>query len=155
MNGISTANDFNTMYKNTSEVNNIVVENVDADTVKIYIQAQDIAKADILFDTPNSAPIPISDHFANEKISWSIISFLVLLMIMKSSKNVKTGNLLYDLHQQVVREREMEMYANFKQELRHMPSINYNLKKRNQKLSDTRQDETIRTIKNSKQLTRI
>ena len=62
LNGITTSNDFNTMYKNTSEVNNIVVENTDANTVKIYIQAPDISKANIVFDTPNSAPIVVSDN---------------------------------------------------------------------------------------------
>lgn len=155
INDVSTASDFNTMYKNTSDVSNIVVENVDTDTVKVYIQAPDVAKADVLFDTPNSAPIAVGDHFAGEKITWSVISLFVLLMIMKSSKNVKTGNLLYDLHQQVVREREMEMYANFKQELKQMPSINYNLNKHSQMSRNLRHNETIRTIKNSKQLTRI
>ena len=154
LNGITTSNDFNTMYKNTSEVNNIVVENTDANTVKIYIQAPDISKANIVFDTPNSAPIVVSDNFAAQKTIWTIISLGLLLIIMRSAKNIKTGNMLYDLHQQVIREREMEMYENFKQELKHKPKIydNSNLPLRNREL---KKYETLRTKTNTKQLTRI
>ena len=42
-----------------------------------------------------------------------------------------------------------------KQELKQMPSINYNLNKHSQMSRNLRHNETIRTIKNSKQLTRI
>ena len=154
LNGITTSNDFNTMYKNTSEVNNIVVENTDANTVKIYIQAPDISKANIVFDTPNSAPIVVSDNFAAQKTIWTIISLGLLLIIMRSAKNIKTGNMLYDLHQQVIREREMEMYENFKQELKNKHKIydNSNLPLRNREL---KKYETLRTKNNTKQLTRI
>ena len=156
LSGITTSNDFNTMYKNTSDVNNIVVENSDTGAIKIYIQAPGISKANIVFDTPNSAPIPVGDSFASEKTAWCVVSIALLLMVMRSAKNIKTGNALYDLHQQVVREREMEMYQNFKAELKSMPSMNYKLKNRSYITNSVRNNnETIRTIKNSKQLTRI
>lgn len=153
--GITTSNDFNTMYKNTSDINNIIVENTDNDTIKLYIQAPGISKANIVFETPNSAPIPAVDNFASEKIAWSVISLILLLMAMKSAKNINTGNPIYDLHQKVIREREMEMYQNFKQELKHMPKMNYNVKNRSYTTNVARRNETLRTIKNSKQLTRI
>ncbi|MFR1672641.1 MAG: hypothetical protein ACLSWI_06850 [Candidatus Gastranaerophilaceae bacterium] len=154
--GITTSNSFNTMYKDTSDINNIIVENADSNTLKIYIQAPDIAKANIIFDTPNSAPIPVGDTFAREKITWSIISIALMFMVMRSAKNINTGNPLYDLHQKVVREREMEMYKNFKAELKHKPSINYTKNNRSYTTNVVRRNETIRdTLKNSKQLTRI
>ncbi len=153
--GITTSSDFNTMYKNTSDINNIIVENTDSDTVKLYIQAPDISKANIVFETPNSAPITAVDNFASEKIAWSVISLILLLMAMKSAKNINTGNPIYDLHQKVLREREMEMYQNFKQELKRMPKMNYNVKNRSYTTNVARRNETIRTMKNSKQLTRI
>lgn len=153
--GITTSSDFNTMYKNTPDINNIIVENTDTDTVKIYIQAPEISKANVIFETPDSAPIPAVDNFASEKIAWSIISLCLLFMAMKSAKNINTGNPIYDLHQKVVREREMEMYQNFKQELKRMPKMNYNVNNRSYTTNIVRRNETIRTIRKSKQLTRI
>ena len=155
LNGITTSNDFNTMYKNTSEVNNIIVENTDSNTVKIYIQAPEISKANIIFETPNSAPIAVGDSFASEKLIWSVISLALLLLVMRSAKNIKTGNMLYDLHQQVIREREMEMYENFKNELKYKPKT-YNTYMDSQvKHNSLKRYETLRTKNITKQLTRI
>lgn len=156
LNGITTSNNINTLYKNTPDVNNIILDNSDSNILKIYIQAPDIAKANIVFETPNSAPIAVGDNFAHEKIIWSVISLLLLFMAMRSAKNINTGNPLYDLHQKALREREMEMYKNFKDELKRMPAMNYNINSRSYTTNVVRRNETIRdTIKNSKQLTRI
>ena len=117
LNGITASSGFNAIYKNISDESNVVIENSDASSVKLYIHSPDISKADIIFETPDATPVKVGDSFASEKMLWTAISLLILLMIMKTGRNIKTGDMFYDLQQKVIREREMEMYENFRREI--------------------------------------
>ena len=61
--GISQSPDVNTLYKNTPEVSGLVIQNSGNNEVKIFINAPDISKANIIFETPNSAPILVGEAF--------------------------------------------------------------------------------------------
>lgn len=145
--GLTSANNLSTIYKNTSNANSVIVENVGSNEVKIHIQAKDIVKANIIFDTPASAPIVVSDKVSNDAIAWSALAFIVLCFIFAKSKNIKD-----DPHEEIaeaiqknMRDREIAMYKSYKKELLTIPSIDYKIK--NPRVRETiRRADTIRHL---------
>jgi len=124
--GITQSQSINTLYKNISDVNGLVIQSENSGELKIYVEAPDIARADIVFETPNSAPITVINNISEEKVVWSIISIVLLLLIMRSAKNI-TKEPEQDITE-IIKEREKALYKNFQKEVATIPSINYKLK---------------------------
>jgi len=118
--GIAISNNVNTLYKNTSNANNIIVENAGNDELNVYIFAKDIAGANVLFNTPNSAPIPVGDRFAKEKLIWAgcSVAFLMLMINFLKSRDRRIAKKI------TMREREIAFYK------AKIPSINYKMAQR-------------------------
>ena len=125
--GISQSPDVNTLYKNTPEVSGLVIQNSGNNEVKIFINAPDISKANIIFETPNSAPILVGEAFEEEKIVWSVISIALLLLVMRSARSISAEPEQKDINK-IIKEREIALYRNFQKEVASMPSMNYKLK---------------------------
>lgn len=115
-----------TLYKNISDVNGMIIQNSGSD-LKIFIDAPNISKANIVFETPDSAPIVASDNKNESKFVWSIISIALLLLVMRSAKNINIDKPQKDINE-IIKEREKELYKNFQKEVATLPSINYKLK---------------------------
>ncbi len=125
--GVTQSPSINTLYKNISDVNGLIIQNENNSELKIYVEAPEIAKADIVFETPNSAPITVINKINEEKAVWSIISIVLLLLIMRSAKNISTKPVQQDITE-IIKEREKTLYRNFQREVATIPSINYKLK---------------------------
>lgn len=125
--GITQSPTINTLYKNISDVNSLIIQSEINNELKIYVEAPDIAKADVVFETPNSAPITAINNVNEEKIVWSIISVALLLAIMCSAKNITKEPVQRDISE-IIKEREKALYRNFQKEVATIPSINYKLK---------------------------
>lgn len=118
--------DITTLYKNVSDVNGLIVQ-TDGNDLDIYIEAKDISKANVVFETPDAAPAVVS-HNDNGRISWSIISLVLFMVIAFSAKNVSNVNNEFVDNNVKNREREKELYKKFQKEVATLPSINYKLK---------------------------
>lgn len=125
--GITQAPSVDTLYKNISDVNGLVIQNEGNNEVKIYVDAPEISKADVVFEPPDSAPITVINNVGEEKIVWSIISIAILLLIMRSAKNINTKPAEPNIAD-LIKEREKALYKNFQKEVATIPSINYKLK---------------------------
>lgn len=128
--GIAQSPDINTLYKNASNVNGLIIQNDGNNELKVYIEAPDISKANIVFDTPNSAPITVKDNSGEGKTAWSIVSIAILLLVMRSAKNINHKPVQKDINA-IIKEREKELYRNFQKEVASMPSLGYKLKSYN------------------------
>lgn len=126
--GIKQSPDINTMYKNTTKVKGLAIQSEKNNELKIYIEAPEIAKANVVFDTPNSAPLTVSSVVSEGKVLWCIISICLLLMVMRSAKNAKPKVVTKPNIDEVIKEREKALYRNFQKEVATMPSMNYKLK---------------------------
>ncbi len=145
--GLSSSNNLSTIYRNTSEANSVIVENAGNNEVKIHIQAKDIVNANIIFDTPASSPIVVSDKVSNDTIAWSVLAFVVLYFIFAKSKNIKDNpqEEIADAIKQNMRNREIAMYKSYKKELLTIPSIDYKIK--NPRIKEAiRRADTIRHL---------
>ena len=125
--GITTSNSVNAIYRSTSDINGLIVENVSNDELKIYIQAKDIAKSTIMSQSGDNEPVIVSERFPLEKLIWTLAVFGILAVVIKSAKA------LTDYENSIVikkdiKDREIELYRNFQRELASMPSINCKIK---------------------------
>lgn len=128
--GIAQSPDINTLYKNASNVNGLIIQNDGNNELKVYIEAPDISKANIVFETPNSAPITVKDNSGESKTAWSVVSIAILLLVMRSAKNINNKTAQKDINE-IIKEREKELYRNFQKEVASMPSLGYKLKSYN------------------------
>ena len=126
--GITQSRNLNTVYKNRSDVNGLVIQSENNNELKIYIDAPDISKANIVFETPNSAPITVTDGISEERVIWSVVSVVLLLAIMRYAKNVVVAEKPQKDINEIIKEREKALYRNFQKEVATLPSINYKLK---------------------------
>lgn len=126
--GISQATDMNTLYKNTSDVSGLVIQNDGNNGLKIYVEAPNISKSNVVFETPNSAPVIVNDGVNEEKVIWSIISVVLLLFVMNSAKNIGTEDKPQVDVNEIIKEREKALYRNFQREVASIPSMSYKLK---------------------------
>lgn len=128
--GITSAGNLSTLYRNTSSDNSVIVENTGNNSVKIHVNAKNAANSNIIFDTPASSPIVVSDNLSRNTLLWSILAFVMLCSVFFMSKNIKD-----DPHEEIaeaiqknMRDREIEMYKNYRKELLTIPSIDYKIK---------------------------
>ncbi|MFI3301070.1 MAG: hypothetical protein R3Y28_06580 [Candidatus Gastranaerophilales bacterium] len=152
LSNITTSNDTNTVYKDISDINGVIVENVGNNSAKIHIHAPKISKAKIFFEVPNSAPILVNDNSFSTKILWTIFSLLILALVTRSARKNKTDDILYNYEQKVIIDREMTMYNNLRQEIkfaRKMPVMNYNPRERAYMSNSLNKGRTIREYKNN------
>ena len=108
----------------------LYVENTGSNSVKIHVNAENIANSNIIFDTPASSPVVVTDSISRNTLLWSILAFIALSAIFFMSKNIKD-----DPHEDVaeaiqksMRDREIEIYKNYRKELLTIPSIDYKIK---------------------------
>ena len=150
--GITSSNSISTLYKNTSQADSVIVENVGNNTVKIHIHAKDISHSNIIFDTPASAPIVVSDKVSHNTIAWSTVAFILLCIAFAKSRNIKedSASVIREAIEKDMRDREIEMYKNYRNEMLTIPSIDYKIK--NPRIRETiRRADTIRHLqRNSK-----
>lgn len=126
--GIAQASDISTLYKNTSEISGLIIQNEGNNELKVFVEAPDISKADIVFETPNSAPITVSDRVSEGRLIWSLISIALLFAVMFSARNMTAEQPKQQDITEIIKEREKALYRNFQKEVASVPSINYKLK---------------------------
>ena len=145
--GVRASNSLTTFYRNTSADNSVIVENSGNNTVKIHLNAKNAADANIIFDTPASSPIVVSDTVSRDMLLWSALAFVVLSGMFFMSKNIKDDPQkdIEEALQKNMRDREIEMYRNYRKEFLTIPSIDYKIK--NPRVKDAiRRADTIRHL---------
>ena len=121
--GITTSKAVNAIYKSTSDVNSLVIENVANDELKVYIQAKDIAKATVMAQIGNSTPVIVSERFPVEKVLWSLAVLCILFALARSAKSIVAYENSIVIKKDI-KDREIELYRNFQRELASKPEIN-------------------------------
>ena len=151
--GLTASDNINTLYKNTSAANGVIVENVGNNEVKIQIQGKNISKANIIFDSPATAPIVVSEKVSGKTIMWSIIALIAICGIFAKSRGMKANSKerITAAVQKNIRDREIAMYKTYRREMLTKPSIDY-------KITSPRMKQAIRradTIRHLQRVTRV
>ncbi len=145
--GLTSSDNMSTVYKNTSAANGVIVENVGSNAIRIYVQGKNISSANIIFDTPASAPIVVADKVSKNTICWSILAGIALCFMFAKSREIKVDPRakVKEAVQKNMRDREIAMYRNYRRELLTIPSIDYKVKNPRMKQAIRRAD-TIRHL---------
>ena len=148
--GLTASDNLSTLYKNSPDTNGIVVENIGNNEVKIHIQGENIAKANIIFDSPASAPVVVADKVSKNTVIWSIVAGIALCVLLAKSRNIKvdTEAKIRDGVRKNLRDREIAMYKNYRRELLTIPHIDH-------KVTNPRVKRTIRKADTIRHLQRV
>lgn len=113
--GVAPASNINTVYKNVKSESPMLVENLGNGEVKLHIQAPNASSANIIFNTPDSAPIFVGERFGQTKFNWALtISILAGLILYTTNRRTRNA-----CHKRELRDREIEFYK------AKLPSMNY------------------------------
>jgi len=124
---ISSPVNLDTRYVNVKNVNNMVVENIGGNEVKIYIQAEGIEKADIIFETPAASPYVVSDGVSKKQAGWTIAAFVFMLVLAGSFKKSVAKDEKISLQNDLT-EREIKLYKEMKSNIMTSAKIDSRLK---------------------------
>lgn len=139
------AENVNTKYMNTPDVNSIVIENAGGNEVKILVKAKNIENVDIIFDTPASSPVVVKDRVSNKTIGWSVFAFLMICVVLGSLRKTEEEEDFTAMKKDLA-EREIKMYKEYKMEILNSAKIDYKLKQQYLKRNGIQHADTIRTL---------
>lgn len=125
--GISTSNAVNAIYKSTTDVNGLVIENVASDELKVYINAKNISKATVMAQIGSESPVILSERFPVEKVLWTVAVLGILVMLVRSAKAITDYENSLVIKKDI-KDREIELYRSFQRELASKPDINCKIK---------------------------
>lgn len=125
--GISTSNAVNAIYKSTTDVNGLVIENVASDELKVYINAKNISKATVMAQIGSESPVILSERFPIEKVLWTVAVLGILVMLVRSAKAITDYENSLVIKKDI-KDREIELYRSFQRELASKPDINCKIK---------------------------
>lgn len=148
--GLTASDDITTLYRNTSSGNGIVVENIGNNEVQLQLQGENIANANIIFDSPATAPVVVPDKVSDKTIGWGIFALFAICFLFSKSRSIKVGSSerINAAVRKNIKEREIAMYKNYRRELLTKPSIDY--KVRNPRIQQAiRRADTIRHLQRS------
>ncbi len=145
--GLTASDDISTVYRNTSSANGIIVENAGNNEVIIQVQGKNISNANVIFDSPASAPIVVSDGISHKALGWSIVALFILCGLFVKSKHLKvdTKDKVKAAVQKNIRDREVAMFRNYRRELLTKPRIDYKVTSPSMKRA-IREADTIRHL---------
>ncbi len=143
---ISTAVNLDTRYVNANNINNMVVENVGNNEVKIYIQAKNIGKADIIFDTPATPPVVVGDGLSKKDAGWIATAFLLICLFAGSfRRSVEKDDKA--LLRKALAEREIKMYKDMKSDIMTSARIDDKLRRQVASRNATNSNRSAQTIR--------
>ena len=145
---ISSPVNLDTRYVNTKNVNNMVVENIGNNEVKIYIQAEGIGNSDIIFDTPAAPPFIVSDKVSKKQAGWTIAAFVFMLALAGSFKKSVAKDERVSFQKDLT-EREIKLYKEMKSNIMTSAKIDSRLRqyRASKNMSvPKRKAETIRSL---------
>lgn len=124
LNGVTSAPEVNVFYKNTPDASSLIVENSGRNDVKVHIKADNISNSNIIFDIPASVPVFVTDSGSNENLAFNLFAvglICALAVLVKSVVSEKKEE--RSIARQALRDREIELYRNYRNTLNANVSI--------------------------------
>lgn len=121
LNGITSAEGVNALYRGTNNIEGLVVENTAPNKVKIYITADNISNSTIFMNTANGDHVVIGENIPTDKILWVVFAIAILAVIFKMSKKMAEAD--RSLLKKSIKDREIELYRNYQAQMAARPSI--------------------------------
>lgn len=122
LNGITSSDTVNALYKGTNNIDSLVVENTAPNKLKIYISADNIKNSTIMIEPENGETSIVGESIPLDKTLWGVFVLALFCVIFKVSKEVSEEDNKI-LIKKDIKDREIEMYKRYRNELVSNPSI--------------------------------
>lgn len=147
---ISSSINLDTKYVNANQISNLLIENTSNNEIKLFIQGEGAQNINIIFDTPASAPIIVSDGISKKQIGFVAAAFLLVCMLAGSFRHSVEKDAKITMKNDMT-EREIKLYKELKSDILESAKIDNIIKQRmiNQslnKLNKFNKAETIRSL---------
>lgn len=126
---IATAINMDTKYINPNGINNVTIENIGNNEVKIFVQGENADRTSIIFDTPASAPIVVSDGLSKKQIGWIAAVFILTCILAGSFKHSVEKDERISIRNDLT-EREIKLYKELKSDIITSAKIDNMIKQR-------------------------
>ena len=124
LNGITSSDNVNALYKGANNIDSLVVENLSKNKTKIYISGDNIKKSTIMISPENGEETIVGETFPIEKLIWTIFVFGLFCVIFKSAKTVSYKENSPVFVKKNLKDREIEIYKKYKREFTTINSKN-------------------------------
>ena len=126
---ISASINMDTKYIDTNGINNVTIENIGNNEVKIFVQGENAEKTNIIFDTPASSPIVVSDGLSKKQIGWIAAVFILTCILAGSFKHSVEKDERVSMKNDLT-EREIKLYKELKSDIITSAKIDNMIKQR-------------------------
>ncbi|MBR1424601.1 hypothetical protein IJ579_03460 [bacterium] len=116
LSGITSADTVNALYKGTSNIDNLVIENIAHNKLKITVSADNIADSSIIMSPSDGYSSIVAEGFPMEKALWVMFVLALFTVIFRiCAKNSEEDSKI--LIKQDIKDREIEMYRRYRRDL--------------------------------------
>lgn len=125
LNGITSSDTVNALYKGTNNIDGLVIENIAPNKLKIYITAENIKNSSIIMNPAIGESTIVGETIPIEKVLWIGFVLALFAVIFKVSKNISEEDNKI-LIKKDIKDREIELYRKYRNELEKSTSIHSN-----------------------------
>ncbi len=115
LNGVSSSETVNALYKGTNNIDGLVVENSGANKIKIYITADNIKNSTIMIEPLNGETTIVGETVPVDKILWVVFVLALFSVIFKISKDIAEEDEKI-LIKKNIKDREIQLYKKYRSE---------------------------------------
>lgn len=123
LNGITSSDTVNALYKGTNSIDGLVVENIDSNKLKITVNAENIKNSTVIINPINGQSAIVGESLPVDKVLWIGFVMALLAVIVKVSKKLTEEDDRI-LIKKDIKDREIELYRRYRNEMVTNPSIN-------------------------------
>lgn len=123
LSGITSSDSVNALYKGTSNIEGLVVENIDNNKLKITVNADNIKNSTVIINPANGESTIVGETIPTDKILWIMFVLALFAVIFKVSKDLSEEDDKI-LIKKDIKDREIELYRRYRNELVSNPVIN-------------------------------
>jgi len=122
INGINSAETVNAIYKGTNSIDSLIIENIAQNKLRVHIKADNIRNSTLIVDPIYGEPTIVGESLPLDKILWSVFVVAMFSVIFRISKEI-TEEEDKILIRKDIKEREIELYRKYKQEMVTNPDM--------------------------------
>ncbi len=122
INGMGSAETVNALYKGTNNIDSLIIENSAPNKLKIYIKADNIRNSTLIIDPIVGETTIVGESLPIDKIIWGMFVIALFAVIFRISKEISEEEDKI-LIKKDIKEREIELYRRYKNQLVTNPDI--------------------------------
>ncbi len=116
LNGVSSSDTVNAIYKGSSEINSLVVEHISSNKLRVYIKAENIGSSSIILQTSDGVSSVVGEKFPLDKALWTLFVLGIFGVIFSVSKKISEEDDRI-LIKKDIKDREIAMYKAYRKQM--------------------------------------